>query len=133
MASKGYTGIGAVLSIGSEAAGGTWTPVVIGQVKNPQLNGQKWSFDDISNLQSPQVGTGALKESIPSVVDPGELTLDVIFLPADAGQLALSAAFTAGLLRDFQLQLPKGPSQSTAGNLYAFRLRAGLPRAAGAV
>ena len=43
-----------------------------------------------------------------------------VFLPADAGQLALAAAFATGALADFKLQLPIGPAQTTTGNLYAF-------------
>ena len=43
-----------------------------------------------------------------------------IFLPDDAGQQALKTAFQSGTLENFTVQLPKGPGQTTSGNLYAF-------------
>lgn len=115
--SKGYTGRGTVLSMGVSPAT-TFTPVA--QVKTFQLNGQKWTFDDITNANSPAVGPGLQKESIPSEVDPGELAIGGVYLPSDPGQEMLTAAFNAGVLYDFKLQLPLGPGQATAGNLIAF-------------
>jgi hypothetical protein len=114
-ASTGFTGKGTVLSLGPAT---TLTPV--GQIKTVQFNGQKWSFDDITNLNSPAVGPGVLEEAMPSKLSPGELAMAGIFLPGDAGQQALETAFQSGSLENFTVQLPKGPGQTTSGNLYAF-------------
>jgi hypothetical protein len=116
--SKGFTGKGATLLIGTGGTGETFTSIA--QVKNPQLSGQTWSFDDITNLQSPAVGPGVLEESIPNKMSPGKLDFDGVFLPGDAGQTALGTAFATGALTDFKLQLPCGPGQTTNGNLYTF-------------
>jgi hypothetical protein len=115
--SKGYTGRGTSLSMGASPAV-TFTKVA--QVKTFQYNGQKWSFDDITNSDSPAVGPGVLKESIPNTVEPGECAIAGIYLPSDAGQEMLATAFNSGVLYDFKMQLPVGPGQSTAGNLMTF-------------
>ena len=74
--STGFTGKGTVLSLGPAT---TFTPV--GQIKTVQFNGQKWSFDDITNLNSPAVGPGVLEEAMPSKLSPGELAIGR-YLPA---------------------------------------------------
>jgi hypothetical protein len=118
--SKGYTGKGTVLSIGSGGAGETFTPIA--QLKTGQFSGQKMNFDDITNFDSPQMGSSgvAMKESLPSSADPGTLAIAGVFLPGDTGYTALDAAYQAGTLTDFKIQLQKGPGQATTGNLYVF-------------
>lgn len=113
--STGFTGKGTILSMGPAS-----TYTAVGQIKTIQFNGQKWSFDDITNLNSPAVGPGVLEEALPAKLAPGELAVAGIFLPNDAGQEALNTAFQAGTLENFKVQLPMGPGQTTAGNLYAF-------------
>ena len=117
-ATKGFTGKGTVLSIGSGGTGEQFTAIV--QVKTFQFSGQKWSFDDATNAGSPAVGVGVLKESIPSTMDAGDMAIAGIFLPSDPGQLALATAFNAGTLTDFKLQVGLGPGQTVVGNLYTF-------------
>ena len=115
--SKGMIGRGTVFSM-SAAGAGIYTSVA--QLKTGQFAGQKINFDDISNLDSPLVANNTvLKEVLPATADGGTLALAGIFLPLDAGQLALQAAY-GGTLQDFKIQLPKGPGQTTTGNLYAF-------------
>lgn len=118
-ASKGFTGKGTVFSSATTSTG-TFTPVA--QLKTVQFGGRKVNFDDISNLGSPLMGTSAvpLKESMPATADPGTLDLAGIFLPGDAGKQALDLGFSSQELLYFKVQLPLGPGQSTAGNLYAF-------------
>jgi len=113
--STGFTGKGTTLSMGPAAV-----YTAVGQIKTIQFNGQKWSFDDVTNLNSPVVGVGVLEEALPAKMSPGELAVGGIFLPADPGQEALNTAFQAGTLENFKVQLPMGPGQTTAGNLYAF-------------
>ena len=43
-----------------------------------------------------------------------------IFLPGDLGQLAVAALWESLRIADFKVQLPKGPTQTVAGNLYTF-------------
>jgi hypothetical protein len=116
-ASKGYIGKGTVVSVGVGSGPETWTPIA--QLKTAQFGGQKMNFEDVTNLDSAAVGATVLKEQMPTTADAGTIALGGIFLPSDAGQLALATAYN-GALTDFKVQLPKGPGQSTTGNLYAF-------------
>src|SRR5882762_5252731 len=117
MASAGFTGKGTVLSIGSGGTSETFTPIL--QMKTFQFSGQTIKFDDITNVNSPVQANAAFEEAIPALVSGGQFTTSGVFLPSDPGQIAMSAAFN-GVLTDFKVQLPKGPGQTTAGNLYAF-------------
>jgi hypothetical protein len=116
-ASKGFIGRKTVISIGVAGAPETWTPIA--QLKTGQFGGQKINFEDISNLDSDLVGNTILKEQFPATADAGTLALGGIFLPSDAGQLALQGAY-GGTLTDFKVLLPKGPGQAATGNLYTF-------------
>ena len=120
MASKGFIGKGTIFSIGSGGAGETFTPVA--QLKTAQWGGQKINFEDISNLDSPVLGTSSipLKENMPATGDPGTVDVAGIFLPGDLGQLAVAALWESLRIADFKVQLPKGPTQTVAGNLYTF-------------
>jgi len=119
-ASKGFIGKGTVFSIGIAGSPETWTPIA--QLKTAAFAGQKLNFDDITNLDSPNLGTStvATKEFLPSLVDPGTISLGGIFLPVDGGYLAFNTAYQAAALTDFKIVLPKGPGQTTSGNQYAF-------------
>lgn len=98
----------------------TPTGIAILQLKDLTIPEQKFSYDDITNFQSPAVGIGTQKESVPTVVDPGEMSCTGVFLPSDPGLLALQTAFNTGLANSFQIQLPPIAGQSTTGNIYAF-------------
>jgi hypothetical protein len=117
-ATKGFTGKGTVLSVGSGGTSETFAPVL--QIKTFQFSGQTWKYDDITNASSPQTGVGVLEEALPSTMSGGTLAVSGVFLPSDVGQLALATAFNAGTLTDFKLQLPIANGQTTLGNLYAF-------------
>jgi hypothetical protein len=112
-ASKGFTGSKVVLKLGATA---------LAQVKTLQLSGQKVTYEDISNLDSAVLGTSAvvLKEKLPTTAEPGTLAIAGVYLPADAGYVALAAAYESQALSVFTIQLPKGPGQTTTGNLFTF-------------
>ena len=116
-ASKGFIGRGTVVSIGVAGTPETFTPVA--QLRTAQFNGQKLNFEDITNLDSPLVNSTVLKEQMPATADAGMLEISGIFLPSDAGQMAVAAAYGAQDPTDFKVQMPKGPGQQT-GNLYTF-------------
>jgi hypothetical protein len=98
----------------------TPTGVAVLQLKDFTVPEQKWSYDDITNTSSPAIGVGVLKESLATLVDPGEFTATGIFLPSDPGIIALQTAFQTGLANAFQIQLKPISGQSTTGNVYAF-------------
>ena len=102
------------------APASTPTGLAILQLKEFSVPAQKWSYDDVTNTSSPSVGVGVLKESLATMVDPGEFTATGIFLPSDPGIIALQTAFQTGLSNAFQIQLKPIGGQSTTGNVYAF-------------
>jgi len=115
MASKGATGAGSTFSIGS-------TPVVVGQVKTIQFNGQKITYDDLTNLSSPMMGTSTvvMGEKLPAKAEAGTLAIGFTYLPLDPGYQALLAAFESQALTAFTVQSAKVPPQTTTGNSFAF-------------
>jgi hypothetical protein len=139
--SKGGTGAGAVLVINATPAtiaapvaapsipptaltlapAATPTGIALLQIKDFTLPEQKLSFDDITNTGSPSDIAGTVtKESIPTVLDPGEFTATGVFLPGDPGLIALQTAFLSGLANQYQVQLQKIAGQVTSGNVYDF-------------
>ena len=61
-----------------------------------------------------------LKEKLPISAEPGTVAIGGVYLPADAGYTALAAAYESQAITAFTVQLPKGPGQTTAGNLFTF-------------
>lgn len=120
MATKGAPGTGATLSIGTPGSGETF--VTIGQIKNISWTQPKLNTEDSTNLGSATLGQATLKEYLPTVIEPGQMTGQLIYLPGDAGQIALNTAFLSGVIHDFKLQFPALAQfgQTTTGNLYAF-------------
>ncbi len=118
MSTSGYTGKGTVLSIGSALTTPTYTPVA--QVKTYQFSGQTWKFEDVTNNDSTAAGPGVIEEFVPTVVSGGTMAISGVYAPDDIGRDALAAAFASGSLLPYKLQLPVGPTQTTAGNLFAF-------------
>jgi hypothetical protein len=139
-ATKAGTGAGAILVISSTAAtlaspapapaqpptaftvapATSPTGIAILQLKDFTMPSQKWSYDDTTNTNSPSVGVGVIKESLATLVDPGEFSATGIFLPSDPGLVALQTAFTTGIANAFQVQLQPIAGQSASGNVYAF-------------
>ena len=117
---KAGTGSGALLSIGTP--GGTETFTSILQIKSISWTQPKLMTEDATCLSSPTLGPATIKESIPTVIEPGAMSGQAIYLPADPGLVALNAAFASGVIHDFKLQFPAIPAfaQTTTGNLYAF-------------
>lgn len=104
--STGFSGKGGSLSLSTDG-GTTYTPVK--QVQKISSAGQKSNFADITNLDSPD----AFIERIPTTLDSGTLSLTVVSLPTDAGQLMLLAAFQAQTKLKVELQYPKIGAQTT--------------------
>ena len=118
MATKGVTGRGTVFSIGIAGSPETFTAIM--NMKTYSFSGNSLKFDDISNLNSSTNGGVIVEESLPATEDPGTFTASGIFIPSDAGQTALAAAWGTHALTDFKVQFPVAGSQTTTGNLYTF-------------
>jgi len=80
------------------------TDKTIGEVVSIEKTGQKRNTDDASNLSSPQ----NYKEFIKTMKEGGDLTVNYNFVPGDAGQVAVSAAFENDVLGaiPWQIVLP---------------------------
>ena len=76
----------------------------IGPVVSFNTPNQKWSFDEITNLQSPTIGPGVFQERIPTEVDPGTITATLIYYNSNinTGYANVVSAFQSGSLYDFQ-------------------------------
>lgn len=107
--------LGASLSIGG-VTGGTDTFVAIGELNDITPSGRKLDVIKVSQFGSTTYG------KIGTILDAGQLTCKLNFVPSDAGQLAVLAAANARVPYDFQLQMPPNAKagQTTKGNLYAF-------------
>lgn len=106
MATKFQLGKGAVLSLSTDG-GTTWVPIK--QLKTITFSGSKQDFDDITNLDS----TGAVREVVPTLIDPGTADFQGVFAGADPGQIAVSAAFDAQTALEFKLQFVAMPGYTT--------------------
>lgn len=103
MASKGFTGKGGIFSISVD--GTVFTPVK--QVKTVTFAGSKADLTDITNLDS----VGNIRERIPTLIDPGTVSADIVADTTDAGQLLLSSAFFAQIQLSVKVQYPPMPGQ----------------------
>src|SRR5512142_3222856 len=82
------TGLGDGVFI-SVDGGTTWTQIM--HTKNMAYSNQKINFDDVTTTTS----VNAVIEPLPPTQHPGNFTFDMVVDPADAGQLALAAAYDA--------------------------------------
>jgi hypothetical protein len=118
MATKGTTGKGAILAIGSGGTDETFTSVM--QLKQIEISGQTIKFDDLTNLGSTEQGAVTLEEALPTTASPGQVKISGVFLPTDPGQTSLAAAYLAATLTDFKITFPLFPGQTTSGMVFAF-------------
>jgi hypothetical protein len=118
-ATKGFAAAGGTVSI--DVSNGN-SFVNIGQVKSISFTNPKWQYEDVTCLSSPTFGPGVVKEQTPTLLDPGTMTGQAIYLPSDAGLVALRASNLAGNVAAFKVQLPIDivGGQSSAGDKYTF-------------
>lgn len=101
-ASKGKSGKGALLKIGD---GATPTEVFSTVLEIRNIGGPNISstFDDITHMESP----GNTMESIPLLIDGGELTFEANNILGDAGQAPLQDAFNNQVLHNWEIHYPQ--------------------------
>lgn len=81
----------------------------LGEITNITKTGQKLETDDATNHDS----TSGYREYIGTIKDGGEWTLDYNFVPADAGQAALSSRFEAKKAINWRIELPNNDGTFT--------------------
>jgi hypothetical protein len=110
-----YTAAGAVLSVNGSNIGN----VTVLAVDPPTLDQQ-----DVTNFASPKVGGVIYQQQVPSMLKAGKFSGEAMYVPNDAGLLALRAAFSnTGNAATFVLTLPEDTSgnvQSTVGDVLSW-------------
>ncbi len=94
--------LGLTYTSGGTATPNTWTQVK--EMKSFKPGGASASKIDVTDLDS------VAKEYRSGLVDNGTFTIDVFPLPADAGQQAVLAAFSASTVKSYKLQVNGGNS-----------------------
>lgn len=100
---KYLLGKGSTLSVSTD--GTTFT--IIKQLKTVTYSASKQDFDDITNMDS----AGAVREFVPTLIDPGSASFQGVFSGTDPGQIAFSAAFDAQTPLTFKHQFAPGIGQ----------------------
>ena len=116
-ASQAQIGYGTLLQRGNGAAPEVFT--TIAEVTSVDFAGPNVKTEDATNMGSP----GGYMESIPTLIDPGEATIALHFLQADAGQKALLADCKAKVLRNFQCVWPNGAVRAFAAYVTNFPIK----------
>jgi predicted secreted protein len=100
---------GTLIKRGSSPSGSSPNAyATIGEVKSIKGPSTKVSVIDVTTHSS--AASGNYREKIPSLIDPGEITFDLNYVPTDATLVLLRADLTNRTKRDFQV-LPAGTAQ----------------------
>ena len=105
---KAQTGAGTQLAIGTAAT-------ILGEVSDLPFNRPKWATANVTNFQS-----GKDAEYIGTVREGATVNIKGNRVSADAGQVAVEAAYQSGAITAFIATLPKTPLQTTAGDVVNF-------------
>jgi hypothetical protein len=108
-----FNDVGGAGTAGTVPTSGAGT--LFGEVIDPDFQRGEWQFDDVTNLESTLD-----KEVIATIRDTGAVTFTGNRVGADAGQLAVEAAYDTGAKENFTVTLPKKPTQTTAGDSWTF-------------
>ena len=100
--SVAYVGRGCKFSVQTSVSPSTYTE--IGQISKWDMSGVKSSLAEITNLDSPS----AFIERIPTVIDPGEITITGILNPANTSISNLLTLCQAQTLSVFDMLLSDG-------------------------
>jgi hypothetical protein len=106
--SKAQAGRGSTLSIGG-------TPTEIGEVSEVPFTRPEWEFVETTNFDS-----GSDAEMLSTMRKVADITFTFNRVSSDAGQVLVEAAYVAGTITAFVLQLPKTAAQTTTGDKYTF-------------
>lgn len=107
---------GAIPSYGTllkrETSFGSGTFVTVAEVKSIDGPGMKASQIDVTTHSS--AASGAWKEMIVSLLDPGDVKFSINLIPGSAGHKSLISDFTGRTKTNYQLVFPDGGSTTWA-------------------
>jgi hypothetical protein len=126
----GQPAVGTILSVGSLGSPLTYRPV--GNAGNLKWD-QSATTADVSNQGSP------FKQKIPTMIDPGSLTLDLHYIPGSVGAdssgneghgftSGLGSLFTQRLVVPWKLAFPDGTTEYFLGFISKYPIDANLEK-----
>lgn len=98
VSSAAFSPRGSILSYTTASSIGL-TPIA--ELTQMDFSGQKLDLADVTNFQG-----GIFKEYLATLLDSGDLTIKGNFIPSDASQAAILAAFNAATRLSWYLTLP---------------------------
>lgn len=96
-ATAGTSGFGTLLQVGDGTSSESFT--TIAEVTNISGPSESLETIDATHMESPS----SYREYIPSLLDSGDISFDVNFLPGNATQTGLRTDMQARTLRNFQM------------------------------
>src|ERR1043165_6469472 len=100
MPTAAKAGYSTLLKMGDAASPEQFT--TLAEVRKISWGGRKVDLAEVTSMDS-----GNVREWIATLRDPGELDLDVNYLPTNATQTAMLTAFDAGTTKNWKLVLPQ--------------------------
>jgi predicted secreted protein len=95
-----------------ETSFGSATFVTVAEVKS--MSGPSMKGDVIDVTTHSSAASGAWREKISSLLDPGEISFSLNLVPASAGHKALLTDFTGRIKTNYQFVFPDGGSTTWA-------------------
>lgn len=102
MASAAISAYGTLLQ--RETSFGSGTYVTVAEVKS--MTGPTMSTDVLDVTTHSSAASGAWREKRASLIDPGEVSFPINFIPASSGHKALLSDFTGRVLTNYKIVYP---------------------------
>lgn len=100
--SRAFAGQGTQLQLGDSSGGASTGYTTIAEATKIQRSGSKADSVDVTNMDS----TGAYREILPTLLTPGDISVDLNYIPGDSTQQQLQTLFDGRTKRDWKLVLP---------------------------
>jgi predicted secreted protein len=97
--SQAFAGRGSTLERGDGDFSETFTPIA--ELRKITRSGSKADLADVTNMES-----GAYREKLPTLLEPGEISFEGNYIPSDATQGYLQTDFDNQALHNWQIVLP---------------------------
>lgn len=115
MPSNAIAAYGTLLKRGSSPSGSNpQAYATIGEVKNISGPSREMSTIDVTTHSS--AASGFYREFIPSLIDSGELEVELNYVPTDTTLQGLQADFTSRTKRDFRITTPGGSGSGSGAS-----------------
>ena len=113
-ASQGMSAFGTLLKRGDGGSPENFTVIAeVGDIKPPAFS---VDTEEVTHQQSP----GGFKEYVATLLDAGEVTFDLNFIPTDTSHQALLSDMQARVKRNYQVVFPEGTTWTFSAFVTAF-------------